>query len=456
MSSLWVHRLSDACDRLLPADSLRKRLAVGVSWVMAGSIIRQLASFVAVLGVARALGVADFGKLAVIQSTVLMISSFGQAGIGLSTTKYVASTRALDPERAGRIIGFSLAFVYLSSFIVVLLLLIFSPLLETRLLPGTSLSRELRFSSGWICFEILSLIQMRILAGLEAFRSSANITFCQGVLLLPVVLPGAYLGGVTGTVLSYSAVSLASCVIGHILLRKECRRCNIRIQYRHSWGERGILKMSTMVWVSATVMNTSNWLVGIILARQPGGLVEYAVFNAASRFQNVLSFLPTRIFHVSLPVLANLQAAGNRPGFTRALAGMGGVAMSFTITGAALLLIFSDTLMSWYGKGFARGGDVLATVAFLCVVSSLWTVASAGLWAAEQSRQMLSLDVLRGGLLLLLCLAGVAATAKGLALAHLVSYAVCGALLLAALFRYLKYQWVVQGVPLKNDLPRVS
>lgn len=443
--------LSRFLDKYLPAKSLKKRLAVGMSWVMAGSLFRQVANFIAVIFVARVLGMTDFGKLAVIQSTVLMISSFGQAGIGLSTTKYIASNRVTDRPRTGRIIGFTLAFVCVASLLIALLVVTFSRVIGGSLLPGSDIAGDLGLSSIWMMFEIVSLIQIRMLAGLESFRSCAIITFCQG-LLLPVVWGGAYLAGITGAVVCYSVVSIIGCLLGQVLLQKECRRCDIKIQYRNVWGERSILRMSTMVWLSETAMNATNWAVGILLARQPNGLVEYALFNAASRYQNVLAFLPTRIFHVSLPVLANLQAEGNRRGFTKALVGLGGVSVVVTTAGASVLLLFPGTLMSWYGRGFGAGGDVLGVIAVLCIASSVWTVASAGLWAAEQSKQMLGLDLLRGALLVLLCLTGIAATARGLALAHLVSYAVCGALLVVVLCRYLRQPWVTNEPAVRADV----
>lgn len=443
--------LSRFLDKYLPAKSLKKRLAVGMSWVMAGSLLRQVANFLAVIFVARVLSMMDFGKLAVIQSTVLMISSFGQAGIGLSTTKYIASNRVNDRPRTGRIIGFTLDFVCIASLLIAVLVVVFSRLLAGKLLPGSDLAGDLSLSSIWMMFEIVSLIQVRMLAGLESFRSCAIVTFCQGV-LLPMVWVGAYLGGITGAVACYSLVSIIGCLLGQVLLQKECRRFDIKIQYRNVWGERSILRMSAMVWLSETAMNLTNWGVGILLARQPNGLVEYAIFNAASRYQNVLAFLPTRIFHVSLPVLANLQAEGNRHGFTKALVGLGGLSLLVTTAGASVLLLFPDTLMAWYGRGFGAGGDVLSVVAVLCIASSVWTVASAGLWAAEQSKQMLGLDILRGGLLLLLCLAGIAATAWGLAVAHLISYTVCGAVLVLVLFRYLRHPWVVNQPAVRADL----
>ncbi|MBJ6751622.1 oligosaccharide flippase family protein [Geomonas anaerohicana] len=450
---MWQLRgsLSRILDKYLPAQSLKKRLAIGMSWVTAGSLFRQISNFLAVIIVARVIGMSDFGKLAVIQSTVLMISSFGQAGIGLSTAKYIASNRVSDPQRTGRIIGFTLAFVGGVSLAIGLLVVSCSHLLADKLLPGRDIAGDLSLSSVWMMFEIISLIQFRMLAGLESFRSCATITSCQGV-LLPIVWVTSHYGGVTGAVLGYSAVSIIGCLVGQVMLQKECQRLGVPITYRKAWGERSILRMSTMVWLSEIAMNATNWAVGILLARRPDGLAEYAIFNAASRYQNVLAFLPTRIFHVSLPVLANLQAEGNRHGFTRALVGLGVISLLVTAAGASLLMLFPDILMSWYGKGFGAGSDVLGVVAVLCVATSVWTVASAGLWAAEQSRQMLGLDLLRGSILVLLCMAGGATTARGLALAHLVSYSAGGILLVWVLYRYLRQPWSADQPAVRADL----
>ncbi len=188
-----------------PANSLRKRFAEGMTWVIAGTSVRQAANFLAGIIVARLLGVADFGKLAVVQSTVLMLANFGQAGIGLASTQHVASLRTLEPERTGRIIGFSLAFTYVFALLMGMLLSLFSSWIAQR-----------------IVFEIISMLQLRILTGLEAFRSSAMINLCQGVLLLPIMYYGASYGGVLGSVLALTGVSVVGSIIGHFILRAKC------------------------------------------------------------------------------------------------------------------------------------------------------------------------------------------------------------------------------------------
>jgi len=437
-----LHRLyKQTLSRYLPANSLRERFAKGMAWVVMGSSLRQGASFFAGIIVARILGIVDFGKLAVIQSTVLMLTGFGQAGIGLSSTKYIASTRTADQPRAGRIIGFSLTFAIMMSFVMGAGLIIFSRLIAKKLLPGSDLTVELRVATIWIIFEMINIIQSRILAGLEAFSSGASINLWQALFLLPVVISGAYFGDLFGAIIAFSAISLIGCVLGQLFIRKECKNFNISISYRGIWRERIILRMSLMVWLSGMAMNMTNWFAGILLARQPMGISEYALFNAAQRFQNVIIFIPSRIYQVTIPILSNLQALGNKTGFKKALLGAGAIGTTITACLAFPIFIFSKRLMQWYGPEFSKGSGVLEIVAVTSCISAAWTIATAGLWAVEQSGQMFLLDVFRGGFLVSLCVAGMAVDAGSLALAHLISYSAGTVLLLFALFRYTKKTW---------------
>jgi O-antigen/teichoic acid export membrane protein len=424
-----------------PVSSLGKRFAAGMSWTVVGTLIRQIANFCVGIYVARILGIVEFGKLAVIQSTILMLAGFGQAGIGLSATKYIATLRTSDQRRTGRIIGFTLAFTGVSALSSGLLLITFSSSIETALLPGSNLSGELKLAGIWVIFELINLVQLRILAGLEAFRGSAMINLWQSLFLLPLAVVGAYSAGLEGAILAMSLTSLLSCIVGQLVLEAECARFGIAISFRDIWREKKILRMSSMVWLSSIAMNTTSWLVGILLARQPFGISEFGLYNAAGRFQNILLFLPMRIFEVSVPVLSNLHSEGNQRGFKKAMFYAGSLTFVYTLVGSILMVLFASRFMSWYGTGFAPGADVLKIISIGCVASSLWTVASAGLWAAEKSKQMLMLDVLRGFILVALCLVGLSASAVGLSLAQLTSYAIGLIFLFFVLYRYLKVPW---------------
>ncbi|NOZ40854.1 MAG: oligosaccharide flippase family protein [Planctomycetes bacterium] len=74
---------------------------------MAGAVISRGLMLVASILVARMLGKTVYGELGMIRSTVGMFGVFAGFGLGLTATKHVAEFRESDPERAGRIVGFT-------------------------------------------------------------------------------------------------------------------------------------------------------------------------------------------------------------------------------------------------------------------------------------------------------------------------------------------------------------
>jgi hypothetical protein len=75
----WIQCIQQSYRIHFPANSLRKRLAEGMTWVIAGTSVRQAVNFFAGIIVTRLLGEADFGKLAIVQSTVLILANYEKA-----------------------------------------------------------------------------------------------------------------------------------------------------------------------------------------------------------------------------------------------------------------------------------------------------------------------------------------------------------------------------------------
>ena len=116
------------------------------------------------------------------------------------------------------------------------------------------------------------------------------------------------------------------------------------------------------------------------------------------------------------------KANGKRKKFAIAILSISAGCISFSAMGSIGLYLFSEPLMIYYGNEFANGAVVLKMISFVCIVSSAWTIISAGMWAVEKYRQMLMLDILRGAILIGISLTGYANTAKGLSEAYFYSY----------------------------------
>lgn len=93
--------------RRIKSSKVGSRLAHGVFWSMAGSVISRSMMLCATVLLARMLGKMFYGELGIIQSTVGMFGVFSGFGLGLIATKHVTEFCQRDPERMGRTIGAS-------------------------------------------------------------------------------------------------------------------------------------------------------------------------------------------------------------------------------------------------------------------------------------------------------------------------------------------------------------
>jgi O-antigen/teichoic acid export membrane protein len=365
------------------------------------------------------LGVARFGQLALIQATVLLLGNLGEAGITLTTTKFTSRWKASDPQRAGRLVGWSLRATAISAVLMALLLVTVEPWVGR--LGSASLTMEFLAGCGLLIFDMLGRIQLGALAGLEAFGATARVHVWRGLLLLPLVWLGARYGDLLGAILAMAAVSFATAAVGHRVLRRQLNGYSISPAYGASL-ESGVLTTSVSLWTSSLLLAGSTWVVAVLLSRQGMGFAELGLFNAAERWKTALVFLPNVLFQVVLPMLSRSHAAGDRRACRRIVSTA--LVSAAAVTGTAALLVFtlSPVLMSWYGKGFEAGADVLSLAALGAAVSALYTVGSGTLWALGKPTQMLSIDLFKTGLLLGLCFLGLASSAWGVALAYLLSF----------------------------------
>ncbi|MCU1275612.1 MAG: polysaccharide biosynthesis protein [Bryobacterales bacterium] len=414
--------------------SVRFQLARNTFWSVAGSASSQGSSLLAALLLGRMLGVAAFGKVALIQATVILLGNVGEMGFALTTTKFVSRWRTVDPEQAGRLIGWTLRTTAVSAFSVALLLVVLGPHLGISALTG--LSTELRAACGVLVFDMLNRIQLAALSGLEAFESTARVQASRGVLMLPCVWLGTMSGGLLGAILAMSFVSLATCAIGHWILKRRCRSLSIYIDYRSGLAS-GILTTSMSLWAGNLLLSGSTWVVTLLLSRQTSGFSELGLFNAADKWKTALTFLPQMLFQVTLPMLSHRQAARDHRACTRIVSASLGSTLVATGTAALLVASLSRVLMSSYGVGFKAGASVLLLTAAAAVPSAIYTVGAGTLWALGKPAQMLAVDVFKTSLLLALCWSGLASSAWNLALAYLLSFTAGSVVIMLAVRRQL-------------------
>jgi O-antigen/teichoic acid export membrane protein len=326
------------------------RLAHGVFWSMAGSVISRGLTLAATVLVARLLGKTVYGELGMIQSTVGMFGVFAGFGLGLTATKHVAEYRQSDPVRAGRIIGLSGLFATLTSGFMALGLFLFAPWLAEFTIHAPHLTDSLRIGALILFISGINGAQTGALSGFEAFKTIAYVNLFIGLLSFPILVCGAWFGGLTGAVWGLAINLCFNWLLNHWALRKEAHRFGVPFTLKgcgHEWSV--LWRFSLPAVLAGAMVGPADWTCQAMLTSHPHGYDEMGTLTAALVFQGLLVFVSNML---SAPLLSMISNAG-----TSMSRGLGAVnILSSWILGVAVavpLLCFPEIAQAVFGDDYA-------------------------------------------------------------------------------------------------------
>jgi O-antigen/teichoic acid export membrane protein len=375
-----------ACAESFQSESMMGRLAKGALWNVLAAVISRGMGLLSSICVARFLGKEAFGELGIIQSTVGMFGVLAGLGLGLTSTKYVAQFREKDPDRAGRIIALCSIVALLSGAAISLLLIAAAPWLAQQSLSAPHLGTLLQLSCPLLILSALNGSQTGTLAGFEAFSRIARINLLSGLLTLPLVIAGAFIGQTQGVVWALTASMAINCCLNRVAVQDEARRANINLGFNSCTQEWNILwRFSLPAMLGSIVIVPVNWLCAALLVNQPNGYSEMGIFNAANQWRTAILFLPATLCGLALPVLSSLAGNEDRHQYGRVFNFSVGLNGGIALITACLIAALSTLLMSTFGPGFSEGGGVL----ILLACSAVFMAINQNLGVALASREQL-------------------------------------------------------------------
>ena len=345
------------------------RLVRGTLWNMAGAVSSRMLGLISTVLVARLLGVRDFGALGVIQGTVGMFAAVAGFGLGLTATKCVAELRDRDPDRAGRIIAMSSAVAWITGGVAAVAFAAASTWLAEWTLKVPELGPMLRLSSVILVFGAVNGAQMGALSGLEAFRSLARANSVGAIISLPMMVVGAYLGGVMGAVCAMIASNVLLCGLCFIAVRGEAKRACIPLTYRgclREWPT--LVQFSLPAAMSSLMVIPANWVCNAFLVRQPGGLVQMGIMNVANQWRTSILLIPDMAGRAVLPMLAHTHGNGDAHAYRRTLKLSLKLNLAIASVVALAIAVVAPWIMAVYGREFTGSHRVLQIVAVAAIV----------------------------------------------------------------------------------------
>lgn len=418
-------RVLRPCWERIAASDVGLRTARGACWSIAGAVVSRGLMLLASILVARLLGQTGFGEFGMIRSTVGMFVVFAGFGLGMTATKHIAEYFRQDPGKAGRIWAISELFTLAAGTVAAAAVLVAAPWLAGETLNAPHLAPEVRIGALILLVNAVNGAQTGALSGFEAFRTVAKINVWVGLASFPLLVGGAYWGGVRGAVWALLLNMLLNWLLNHLALRRLAARHAVPFAVRECARELPILwRFSLPAALSGFMVSPVLWGCNALLVQSPGGYGEMAIFEAANQWRIAALFLPGMVGQVMLPILSSLSGGDVLAKHWQAVKYHMLLNAVLVLLAAAVIALAAAWIMRGYGEGFAQGRWVLIVLAVSAIpvaVSQVVGQAMASLgkmWAAFAINLLWAVTLLGSSVWLLSRGYG----ALGLAVSYLLAY----------------------------------
>jgi len=420
----YLPRVARNAFHRIEASPLGYRIARGAFWSISGAVVSRALMLFANIIVARILSCEVYGELGMIRSTVNMFIVFAGFGLGLTATKHVAEFRESDPDRAGRIMALSGIFSMFMGAIITLLLIFSAPWLCIKTINAPHLIPELRFAAIILLISAINGAQTGSLAGLEAFKTIAIVNLWVGVFSMPMLICGAYYGGLSGCVLAIGANIGVNWILNHIALRVETKRYSIQLSFKNCFKEWPVLwKFSLPSALSGIMVGPVMWICNALLVNQKNGYEQLGIFDAANQWRLAILFIPTIVSQIVLPMLSNLNGTGDHDSYINILKMNIVINTLVSITIVIPIILISPWIMSAYGENFKGGNLTFIILSLSTILNAMNNVIGQAIASKSQMWFGFLFNCMWGMALLTLSYLLVGKyQALGLSLAYLISY----------------------------------
>ena len=345
-------------------NQVANRLLKGIRWNIIAEVLNRGSIFASNIIIAQLIGLKSFGKIAIIQSTILAITGVAQLSMGITATKYVAELRTKNCNRINNILGLCSQVTAVTGFLFAAGVFLAAPWIAVDVLDAADLTSLLRIASVAILFSAINAFQIGTLAGLEAFDVIAKLGFIQGCITIGAISVLTWVFSITGAALALSINSIISCILYRWFMTAELNKQSLKVEYNRAWNEKGVFFFFALpTSLSAFIGFPTIWGVRALLVNQPSGYDELGIFAAVFGLCSLLLVAPTIARKVVTPVLNNLYGANEENSFKKLLFGNTTLMTIMAFISGIFMILFARPLLKFYGLEFVRGSTLVWVLA---------------------------------------------------------------------------------------------
>lgn len=369
-------------NRIQNSD-IGKRIVNGAFWSFSGTAIAKLVVLVSSIICAHILTKAQYGEFGIVRSTINMFVVFGEAGLGLTATKYISEFRKTDRDHISSIYVLTNLFAVITGIIACSLLIIFSSTIAANALHAPHLEPSVKIGAVMLFVAVINGAQLGVLSGFENFKSIAINTLFGSISEAIFMLLGAYLYGVTGAVLGFGVGFIVLLILNQAAIKKLFRKNGlfVSINSLRKSDVSLLYKFSLPAALSSILIAPTYWVIKTMLV-DINGFEELASFEAADQWRVIALFIPSAISQIVLPILSSIVNVDKQK-FWKVL--WYNIMLNGTISLiiALIIIVFRGIIMNTYGSSY----DNVSVLSFLALSTIFSSVANVvGMSIASRSK----------------------------------------------------------------------
>jgi O-antigen/teichoic acid export membrane protein len=311
------------------------------------AVISQGLNFLTLMLITRKIGESGIGHFSIIQSTVIMLLTFGILGQNVSQAVLISRFKKNNPESLGLLVGNA----YLLSLIMMTIIGIFTFLTAEYLFREIFLDYSIKiFSTGliilWTTAMTFDIMQISTLIGLQAYRDLIKTDILKGIISIAVIYPLTIKFGLLGTLPGYLLSSFLGLLTNQFFIRKHLRLLNVGIVWRFSVNIiHKILNIGLPIFLASLFIGFATWYTNKIIFNESFGPAALGIVFVCRQIMTLIQFIPVQISKVLLPIISE-DTKGKGKSFIMNNSLVVGVSVCLILS--VLGLIFEDKILLIY------------------------------------------------------------------------------------------------------------
>lgn len=344
---------------LVVNNPIIKKLLSSSLWNAIANVLVKVNFLILTLLCSHVLSVDDFGRFALILSTIMSFQIFASMGLSTTASKFVSTTIGTKNEEE-TLSSISLSLIVFTLFTSIILFLS-SDYLSSEFLNDITLSYYIKVSILALVFSALKSLLTGSLQGANKFKVTSKCNMLSLIISVPIFAFMLYEYGLLGSVIGLVVIEFSAAILLlHKAILNKCVCFKFNRVTRKSLNK--ILAFTLPISVSGMLIMPINWFLLKEISVNYSYL-EVGVVNILNQWQAILVFLPLSVGTVMLPMFSKSRNTKSIYAKTASYIFL------FSAIIGAIFAVSSKKILSVYGSEYSSVLNVtLSCVFFMCIV----------------------------------------------------------------------------------------